>query len=262
MIVKNLSIIILAGNEEKMIVDCLKSCNWAEEIILVAANSTDDTVSLAKKTISNIKIVKTQDEYNKNFSKWRNLGYQNATKDWIFYVDADERVTLKLKQEITQKINIKKNPISHYAIPRANHYLGKRVRYGGSYPDYVKRLYKRDKFQGYKGILHEEPIISGPIEHLKSDLLHYTHRDLTSMVNKTLVWTDMEAKALFQNNHPPVVWWRFTRMMLTKIWERLIIQKMWRDGTVGWISVLFETFDTFLIYARLWEIQQKQNKQI
>jgi len=262
MITKNLSIIILAGNEEQMIIDCLKSCNWVEEIILVAANSIDSTVILAKKTIPSIKIIKTTDEYNKNFSKWRNLGFKNANKDWILYIDADERITPKLKQEIIQKINIKNNLISHYAIPRANHYLGKRVRYGGSYPDYVKRLYCKKYFKGYKGILHEEPIIEGSLEHLKSDLLHYTHRDLTSMVNKTLVWTDMEAQALFQNNHPPVVWWRFIRMMLTKIWERLIVQKMWKDGTVGWISVLFETFDTFLIYARLWEIQQKQNKQI
>ncbi len=259
---KNLSIIILAGNEEQMIVDCLKSCSWVEEIILVAANSSDNTVNLAKKTIPSIKIIKTIDEYNKNFSKWRNLGFKNVTKDWILYIDADERITSKLKEEIIKKINIKNNPISHYAIPRANYYLGHRVRYGGSYPDYVKRLYNKNYFKGYKGILHEEPIIDGPLEHLKSDLLHYTHRDLNSMVNKTLVWTDMEAKALFQNNHPPVVWWRFIRMMFTKIWERLIIQKMWKDGTVGWISVLFETFDTFLIYARLWEIQQKQNRQI
>ena len=259
---KNLSIIILAGNEEKMIIDCLESCNWTDEIILVAANSTDNTVTLAKKTIPKIKIIKTTDEYNKNFSKWRNLGFQNANKDWLLYIDADERITPELKQEIIKKINLKNNSISHYAIPRANHYLGKRVRFGGSYPDFVKRLYLRKFFKGYKGILHEEPLITGPLEHLKSDLLHYTHRDLNSMVNKTLVWTDMEAQALFKNNHPPVVWWRFIRMMLTKIWERLIFQKMWRDGTVGWISVLFETFDTFLIYARLWEIQQKQNKQI
>lgn len=260
--IKNLSIIILAGNEEQMISDCLKSCDWVDEIILVAANSTDNTVNIAKKIIPSIKIIKTTDEYNKNFSKWRNLGYQNATKEWILYIDADERITTSLKEEIINKINTKNNPISYYAIPRANHYLGKRVKHGGSYPDYVKRLYCKNKFKGYKGILHEEPIVEGPLEHLNSDLLHYTHRDLTSMVNKTLVWTDMEAQALFQNNHPPVVWWRFIRMMLTKIWERLIIQKMWRDGTVGWISVLFETFDTFLIYARLWEIQQKQNKQI
>lgn len=260
--VKNLSIIVLAGNEEKMIVDCLKSCDWTDEIILVAANSSDNTINLSKKTIPSIKIVKIKDEYNKNFSKWRNLGYQNTTKNWLLYVDADERITPKLKQEIIKKINIINNPISHYAIPRANYYLGKRVRYGGSYPDYVKRLYCKKYFKGYKGILHEEPLVEGALEHLKSDFLHYTHRDLTSMVNKTLVWTDIEAQALFQNNHPPVVWWRFIRMMLTKIWERLIIQKMWKDGTVGWISVLFESFDTFLIYARLWEIQQKQNKQI
>ena len=260
--IQNLSIIILAGNEETMIIDCLKSCNWAKEIILVAANSTDNTINLAQKTIPNIKIVKTHDEYNKNFSKWRNLGYKNSTKDWILYVDADERITPKLKNEIIQKINQSNNPTTHYAIPRANHYLGHRVRYGGSYPDYVKRLYLKEKFKGYKGILHEEPIIEGQIDHLKSNLLHFTHRDLTSMLNKTLVWTDMEAQALFQNNHPPVVWWRFIRMMLTKIWERLIKQQMWRDGATGFISVLFETYDTFIIYARLWEIQQKQNHQI
>jgi len=257
----NLSIIILAGNEEKMIVDCLISCQWANEIILVAANSTDNTVNLAKKTVTNIKIVKTQDEYNKNFSKWRNLGFKSSSQDWILYIDADERITTELKSKILDIIK-HKSKFSHYAIPRANFYLGKRVFYGGSYPDYVKRLFFRDSFQGYKGILHEEPIISGELGYIDSDLIHYTHRDLTSMVNKTLVWSDTEAQALFKNNHPPVVWWRFIRMMLTKTWERLIKQQMWRDGTVGWISVIFEVFNTFLIYARLWELQQKQNSKI
>jgi len=262
MITKNISIIILAGNEEKMIFDCLKSCNWAQEIILVAANSTDNTVNLARKAIPNIKIVKTNDEYNKNFSKWRNLGFKNSTKDWILYIDADERISDNLKNEIIKIVKNSKNKYSHYAIPRANFYLGKRVRHGGSYPDYVKRLFGRTFFKGYQGILHEEPIVSGDLGYLNSDLIHYTHRDLFSMVQKTLVWTDMEAQALFKDDHPPVVWWRIIRMMFTKIWERLIKQKMWKDGTVGWISVIFETFDTFLIYARLWEIQQRQKHKI
>ena len=173
--IKNLSIIILAGNEEQMISDCLKSCDWVDEIILVAANSTDNTVNIAKKIIQSIKIIKTTDEYNKNFSKWRNLGYQNATKEWILYIDADERITTSLKEEIINKINTINNPISYYAIPRANHYLAKRVKHGGYYPVYVKRLYCKNKFKGYKGILHEEPIVEGPLEHLNSDLLHYTH---------------------------------------------------------------------------------------
>lgn len=257
-----LSIIILAGNEEKMIINCLKTCSWAKEIILVAANSTDNTVKLAQKTIPDIKIVKTFDEYNKNFSKWRNLGFKSSTQKWILYIDADERIPLKLKLKIIKIISNSDNSYTHYAIPRANHFLGQRVHFGGSYPDYVKRLFDRDFFQGYKGVLHEEPIITGNIGYIESDLLHFTHRDLTSMVNKTLVWTDTEAQALFKSGHPPVVWWRFIRMMLTKAWERLIKQSMWRDGEVGWISVIFEVFNTFLIYARLWELQQKQNQKI
>ena len=257
-----LSIIILAGNEEKMIVDCLKTCRWAQEIVLVAANSTDKTVALAKKTVKSIKIVKTFDEYNKNFSKWRNLGFKAATQNWIFYVDADERIPLTLKRKIIKIVQSNNSEFSHYAIPRANHFLGQRVKFGGTYPDYVKRLFNKSYFQGYKGVLHEQPLVSGNLGYIKADLLHYTHRDLTSMVNKTLVWTDTEAQALFKSGHPPVVWWRFLRMMVTKAWERLVKQQMWRDREVGWISVIFEIFNTFLIYARLWELQQKQNQKI
>ncbi len=80
------------------------------------------------------------------------------------------------------------------------------------------------------------------------------------MLEKTLVWTDMEAQALFDAQHPPVFWWRFPRMMLTKTWQRLIKEQMWRDGTVGWISVIFESFDTFIIYAKLWEKQVYDSK--
>ena len=257
----NISIIILAGNEQNMIVNCLKTCNWVDEIILVAANSTDKTIYLAQKTIPNIKVIKTTDEYNKNFSKWRNLGFKSATKEWLLYIDADERITPKLKSNIIKSINSKNN-FSHYAIPRANYFLGQRVKHGGTYPDYVKRLYQKENFLGYKGILHEEPIISGEIGYLTADLLHYTHRDLSSMINKTVVWSDTEAQALFKSGHPPVVWWRFIRMMLTKLHERLIKQKMWKDGQVGWVSAIFESYNTFLIYARLWELQQKQNQKI
>lgn len=257
--IKNLSIIILAGNEEKMIENCLKSCSFATEIILVAANSTDNTKKIAKSTIPKIKIVETNDQYNKNFSKWRNLGYKNATKEWLLYIDADEIIDSKLKEEIIYIITSKNSP-THYAIPRANHFLGKRVRYGGTYPDYVKRLFKKSSFSGYKGYLHEEPIIKGELSYLKNDLIHFTHRDLSSMINKTNAWTDMEAQALFDAKHPPVYWWRFPRMMISKFYQRLIKEKMYKDGIVGWISAIFESFDTFIIYAKLWELQRDNFK--
>jgi glycosyltransferase involved in cell wall biosynthesis len=253
-----LSIIILAGNEEKIIQKCLETCKFANEIILVAANSNDNTKKIAKKTIEKIKIVETNDEYNKHFSKWRNLGLKNATGDWILYIDADEQITPKLKEEILTIINKPKHP--YYVIPRANYFLGKRVRHGGTYPDYVKRLFNKKYFKGYSGILHEEPIIKGTLGYLQNDLLHFTHRDLNSMLQKTIVWTDMESEALYKSKHPQIVPWRIIRMFCTKLWERLIKQKMYLDGTVGWVSSIFEAFDTFIIYAKLWELQRKSNE--
>jgi len=252
-----LSIIVLVGNEENLIVQCLESCKFADENILVMANSTAKVKEIAQKILPEIKITETTDEYNKNFSKWRNLGYKLATGDWILYVDADEVVTGKLQNEILQIINNETNN-SYFVIPRANYFLGKRVRYGNSYPDYVKRLFLRKDFGGFTGILHEEPKITGEMGYLKNDLLHFTHRDLHSMMDKTNSWTDMEAQNLFEQNHPPVYWWRFPRVMMTKFWERAIKQQMWKDGIVGWISIIFEMFDTFIIYGKLWELQQSK----
>lgn len=262
MISKKISIIIIAGNEEKMILDCLKSSAWADEIILVAANSTDNTVKIAKNFHPQIKIYQTHDEYNKNFSKWRNLGYSHASGFWILYVDADERVTPQLQNEILETIQKNDSDYAYYVIPRANYYLNHRVKFGGSFPDYVKRLFRKQFFKGFSGELHEEPIVNGNFSYLKNHLVHYTHRDLASMLQKSLAWTDMEAKELYKNGHPPVVWWRFIRMTLSKLFSRLIRQQMYRDGTVGWISTIFESFDTFMIYARLWELQQKSSKSL
>ena len=249
-----LTIIIIAGNEQEMITDCLKSALFVKNIILVAANSSDSTVNIAKKIYPAIKIITVNDEYGKNFAKWHNIGLKNANTEWIYYLDADERITTKLAKEIVDTIKFPKN--NYYVNPRQNYYLGKLVKHGGAYPDYVKRLFKRSDLKEWTGILHEEPHITGPLGYLKNPLIHYTHRDLSSMIQKTLIWTEMEALALYKTNHPPVVWWRILRMMFTTFVHRFIMQQMWKDGTVGIISVFYESFDTFIIYSRLWELQQ------
>jgi glycosyltransferase involved in cell wall biosynthesis len=250
----NLTIIVLAGNEAEVIEDCLKSCLFADELVVVLANSTDSTKEIIRDLFPETKIIETSDEYNQNFSKWRNLGLFSATGKWILYVDADERITNDLKEEVTKTIN--RNPaFAYYVIPRQNYFLGKRVKHGGTYPDYVKRLFKHDSFSGFEGILHEEPKVKGDPGFLKEDLVHLTHRHLETMTDKTLSWTELQAKNLFELNHPQVFWWRFPRMFFWKLWHRLIREQSFRDGPVGWISAIFESFDTFIIYARLWELQ-------
>lgn len=255
----NLSIIIIAGNEEKMVGDCLKSCAFADEII-ICHNSTDNTIKLAKQIYPQVIIKENKLNHQKfDFSVARNIGFKEAHSTWVLYLDTDERITPKLQTEIIKVINQKNNPITNYDIPRANYFLGQRVKHGGTYPDYVKRLFLRSSFSGYTGSLHEQPKISGPGSVLKKDFIHLTHRDLTSMLEKSIKWTKVEAEMLYSSGHPPVVWWRFPRMMFTKFWQRFVKEQMWRDGIVGLISVIFEVFDTFIIYARLWEMQQPKN---
>lgn len=251
-----LTVIIPVGNEEAMIADCLKSCLFADKIILVRTYSaTDETIRIAKGVAKKI-IVHNALKNIVDFSYWRNEGAKLVKSGWLLYIDADERITPQLQSEIVSVISQKNNLFTNYDIPRANYFLGHRVRYGGTYPDYVKRLFLKSKFTGWVNSLHEQPQVSGPSSTLNSDLIHLTHRSLNTMLTKSLQWTPLEAKMLYDTNHPPVVWWRIIRMMLTKLWERLILQSMWRDGTVGWISALFETFDTFMIYSQLWELQQ------
>lgn len=251
----NLSLVIISGNEESMITDCLRSCDFVDEIILVS-NATDSTNEIAKKTISSIKIF----PYSPfNYSNSKNFGVSKTSGKWLLFIDADERITPELKLTIQKIVADNSTPFTSYDFPRANYFLNHRVKYGGTYPDYVKRLILKDSFHGFKGSLHEQPQVDGPDKKVTADLIHYTHRDLTSMTAKSLQWTGLEAEMLFKSSHPPVVWWRFPRMMLSKFWDRLIRQQMWRDGTVGWISVIFEMFDTFMIYARLWELQQKND---
>jgi len=255
-----ISAIIISGNAQNSIKKAVESVSWCTKTIMVAANSTDKSKIIAKSTNLKIKIIETTDQYGKNFAKWRNLGLKNCTTDWLLYIDTDEIVTPDLKNEILQIINLESSQYSHYAIPRANHFLGQRVKYGGTYPDYVIRLYQKKSIDKWVGALHEKAVVTGNLGYLKNDLLHFTHTDITSMLQKTIIWTQTEAQALYDNNHPPVYWWRFPRMMLTKLWQRLIKQKMYKDGVVGWISAIFETFNTFIIYARLWEIQNEKSR--
>ncbi len=240
-----LSAIIITKNEELMIEDCLKSVSFADELIVVDTGNTDRTNEIASKF--NSKIIRS---HGTNYSAWRNDGLSNSTGDWILFVDADERVSRELAQEI-QKV---RTPGS-YLIPRKNNYLGKFMEHGGWGKEKILRLFYKSNLNGYINQLHEQPQITGEIFELKNPLLHYSHRDLNSMFEKTLQFTAVESKNRLITNHPSMSWWRFIRVMLTEFYIRFIKYQAWRDGTEGIIDGMFQIYNTFIIYARLWELQ-------
>lgn len=245
-----ISAVIIAKNEQEAISDALESLDWVDEIILVDTGSNDKTIEIAER--HKAKVFKTQ---GGNFSDWRNLGAEKATGDWLLYLDADERITPLLRSEI--KRVLQDSGALAFAIPRKNILLGHAMRWGGWSPDYVVRLIKKDALKGWEGELHEQPRIEAEIRKLTQSLVHITHTSLSEMVEKTNYWSEIEARLLFESGHPPMAWWRFITIALREFWFRGVTKLGFLDGPIGIIEVIYQIFNRLIVYAKLWELQQK-----
>lgn len=242
---KNISAIIIAKNEEKMIGKALESISFCKEIILITNGSTDSTKEIALNLGAKVFDINSND-----FSEIRNFGMQKAEGEWVLYIDADERVSESLKKSI---MSVNDNEYSSYLIQRKNYYFGKEW----PYIENMRRLFKKSDFVRWEGVIHETPICNGKIGALDGFLLHFTHRDLDSMVNKTLPWSTVEARIRFDANHPQMSWWRFPRIMLSAFLRSYVYQKGFKAGSIGLIESLYQAFSSFITYAKLWEMQNK-----
>lgn len=246
-----ISVVVIAKNEEGKIGDALASVkDLADEILVLDGGSTDKTIAIASK--AKAKVVKQK---GKSYSDWRNQGIKEAEGDWIFYLDADERVTPELKQEIRNIMISDKSQCVAYAIPRKNIIFGREMKHGGWWPDYVKRLFKKAALGRWVGELHEDPVFEGELGHLKSALVHLKHNNISEMIAKTNKWSVVEAKLLFGVGHPKMTWWRFFRIMTGELWYRLIVKKGFLDGTEGTIYSIYQMFSRYVTYVKLWEMQ-------
>lgn len=244
---KLISGIIIAKNAQDIISDALSSLSFCDEIIVVDNNSTDETVKTAKSF--GARVVKGIDG---DFAKSRNIGLESAEGKWVLYIDSDERIDSVLQTSILKAVAT--DTYTHYSLKRKNFYLGK-----NPWPkiESFQRLFLRSKIKKWDGKLHETPIVEGKSGLLDGYLLHYTHRDLESMLDKTIAWSAIEAQLRFDTNHPRIVIWRLIRVMITGFWNSYITQGGWKAGTMGFIESMYQSYSMFVTYARLWEMQQK-----
>lgn len=248
---KSLSFIIITKNEEDWIENCLLSIkDIAEEIIVIDVGSTDKTIELCKKYT---KLIFTRDWHG--YSPQKNYAITKASGDWLFFIDADERLSPKLRAEIKNVIE-DPNAKSAYQVPRLNYLLGVPMRHGGWWPDLVTRLAKKEKIDKWTGELHEELRVKGETGTLKNPLYHLTHRGVSWMLNKSIKYTHSEALLRFNAGHPKIVWWRFFRVMFGEFWDRYIKKLGFLDGTVGLIEAISQSYNMFLIYVQVWEMQK------
>jgi len=255
-----ISVIVISKNEEEMLGGCLESISkFASEIILVDSESQDKTVQIAKK--AGVKVISVN--AGTDYSTARNIGLKNAKGDWIFYIDADERVSAQLRKEIE---SVTSNPASpagrqqpeiSYKIPRKNIILGKWVKHGGFWPDQVHRLFHKSSLIKWTGKLHETPTVNGYVKILENPLHHYTARSINSALKKSSQWSQIEAQLLYDANSPRVKWWKVIKAFEVKFLDLLIIKMGLLDGVRGVILAYIQAHHQASVLVNLWQLQNK-----
>ena len=186
------SVVLAVFNEEENLPACLDSVkDLADEIIVVDGGSSDRTVEIAKKYGAKVVVTDNPPIFHINKQKAIDM----ATKDWILQLDADERVTPELREEI-KKVITDSSAVNGYWIPRKNWFLGRFLMKGGQYPDYTLRLYKRGKGRLPQKDVHEQAEVSGKVGYLKHPLLHYPYRNFGMYLEKWDRYTNLIATQL------------------------------------------------------------------
>lgn len=233
-----ISVVLAVFNEEKNIHDCLKSVkDLADEIIIVDGTSQDRTVEIAKSYGAKITVTTNPPIFHINKQKAIDM----ATKDWILQLDADERVSPDLADEIKQKLAQELN-INGYWMPRKNWFLGRFLMKGGQYPDYTLRLYKRGKGRLPQKDVHEQAVVEGKIAYLHHPLIHIADPEFGRYLLRWNRYTNLIAKELKEQKAGIVT--GFLYLFIKPVYWFLLTYGRHKGFMDGWQGFVFSLFSS------------------
>ncbi len=259
--------ITITKNEEANIRACLETLKWVDELIVVDAESTDRTVELARSYTPHV-VVRPWPGYGAQ----KNFAMKRATADWILIVDADERVSDELREEILNMLRKPPSPRGPvalpdatgdgegegespvaYRIPRQNYYYGRWIRGAGQYPDPQLRLIRRGRGWYNDLPVHEHLEVEGPVGDLHGHLDHHTHPTVLSHEVKIDRYSTLAAEERIRAGRPEVAWYH---LLVNPLWTFLkvyLLRGGFRDGIPGLLVSGFSAAHVLLKYAKLWE---------
>lgn len=247
------SVVISSFNEEERIEDCLKSVSKiANEIIFIDNSSTDKTASIARKYTDKVYVRENNIMLNVN----KNYGFDRATGKWILSLDSDERVEKELEDEILSLPE--ESTIDGYYIPRKNIIFGKWIKHTGWYPDFQLRLFKKSRGRFAEKQVHEMLSIEGTTDHLRSPMNHINYENISQFLNKMIkTYTVSEAEHLAKEGYKYQAI-DIVKMPLSEFIKRFFAEKGYLDGMHGLTLSLLQAFYHFVVFLRLWEMNNYQ----
>lgn len=244
-----ISAIVVCFNEEDNIRDCLESLRWCDEVVVVDSFSTDRTVEICRDYTDRV----IQRSW-KGYGDQRVFAYSQATRDWVFIVDADERVPPELQKEVEEALARYGASCAAFSVPRLVYYLGKWWWRGGWYPDYNVRLFRRGRASWGGSEPHDKILVDGKVGRLTHPLHHFTYRDITDHVRTVNDYTTISSKELQSQGKR----WHWAdslarpalRFFYSYLWKRGLL-----EGFPGFFVAATAAIYVFLKYAKLRELE-------
>lgn len=250
-----ISAIILVKNEEENIIDCIESVLFCDQIIVIDDYSTDRTTELIKqKQKEHPKIEIYKRKLNGNFSAQRNFGIEKSKFDWIFFVDADERISKDLSSEIKENVTAS-TAQGGFLLKRVDFMWGKELKHGETGNIKLLRLFNKNKGQ-LKGTVHESWVTDSEIGLLLNPILHYPHPTISEFLREINFYTDLRAEELYKEGKKS----GFISIILYakgKFFMNYIFKLGFMDGVPGLIHAILMSFHSFLVRGKLWLLWQK-----
>lgn len=244
--------IIPTCNEEIHIKAAINSVSFADEIIVIDSFSSDKTVEIAKSL--NVRLLQRKFD---DFSSQKNYAIEQATHEWIYVLDADERVTDLLKEEILSKVKDPNGAIGFY-VYRTFYFIGRKINYSGWQRDKVIRLFKKEHCRYDGKLVHESLLVNGEVGFLKNKLEHYSYRSYDHYIQKLNHYSTLKAKMLYDKNKKVTPF-----HILIKPPVRFIIHYFIRlgflDGFPGFIISVVQSYGVLTRYIKLWLLKKKMH---
>ena len=248
-----ISAVVLTKNEEEQIEKCLKTLAFCGEIIVIDDFSTDKTAELAKKYTQKI----YQRRLNDNFASQRNFGLDKAKGNWIFFVDADERVPKELQNEILKAAKTKK--YNGFYLKRKDFNWGRWLKHGETATVKLLRLAKKGKGE-WQNPIHEVWQIKPPIGELKNPLHHYSHTTVSETIKRIDRYSSIRAKMLYQEGKRTNAF-EILAFPVGKFLLNYFLRLGFLDGKAGYLMATFMSIHSFLVKAKLYLLWKNKGQE-
>ncbi len=244
-----ISVIIITGNEEENIRDCLKSVSWADEIILVDSESVDNTREIAKEFTNKIFLHKWQ-----GYARQKLFAMEKSKNEWVLSLDADERVKPKLAEEILTK---DLSGVDGYYIRRENYFMKKLITGCGWGNDYQLRLFKKSKTKLTDHLVHEGFVVVGKRIKLKGTIIHLTNKNLYQAIEKANKYSSLEALDKYKTKKASIISILFKPIF--ELYQHFVARKGYKDGVHGLLVSLIHALTKLMVLSKIWELNYRNN---